>query len=148
MVCLRHDLYFIAKRFLTSSLFTLTYSLKIKRRPGNPRATYIDAVPPCFAAVKLPQNAVTGVIRNRLPVDGPAPRPCSSAFPVPPPTFRGSLTGKRQRTLLFFAFLQISSLLYPQMRRFVNSYSGKSGTGGVLGLQWSRKLYIIGLSQS
>ena len=33
MVCLRHDLKFIAKRFLTSSLFTLTYSLKINAAP-------------------------------------------------------------------------------------------------------------------
>lgn len=40
-----------------------------------------------------------GRTRSCLPIDSPAPRPCSVPFPAPPHTCRGSLTGCRN--LLF-----------------------------------------------
>ena len=49
-----------------------------------------------------------GRTRNRLPIDGSAPRPCSTVFPVPPLTCRGSLTGYPD--VLFFSQLFSVSL--------------------------------------
>ena len=47
---------------------------------------------------------VNGRTRECLPIDIPAPRPCSAYLSVPPHTNRGSLNGIHMLTLLFAAF--------------------------------------------
>ena len=48
-----------------------------------------------------------GRTRVCLPIDTPAPGPCSAAFPVPILTKQGSLTGSAQLTLPFAAFYPV-----------------------------------------
>ena len=55
-----------------------------------------------------------GRTRRGLPIDPSAPRPCSAASTVPPSHLPGLAERIRVRTLLFFAFLVISAVLYPK----------------------------------
>ena len=56
-----------------------------------------------------PQERSNGRTRACLPIDTPAPGPCSAAFPVPIPTKQGSLTGSVPLTLPFTAFIQYTA---------------------------------------
>ena len=65
-------------------------------------------------------GAVTGAPGRGLPIDPPAPRPCSSAPPYPLPPPRALWTAEIE--VLFFSQLFICmGLLYPVSHRFVNS---------------------------
>ena len=100
----------------------------------DPRATKIDAVPPCFmhAAyqkmslrasahtgvaisrnVHTPQPSVTGRTRDSLPIENPAPRPCSAVFAVPTHTCLGSLTGYPD-VLFSSSLLHIPAIIAPK----------------------------------
>ena len=101
----------IAERYHTFSLFTFPYYLNKKSPLKNSRTTKIDAVPPCFSKSELSLQSVpistqarfNGRTRDGLPIDHPAPRPCSADPDLPPHTNRGSLKG--------FACLLFSSQL-------------------------------------
>ena len=132
---------FIAKRYHTSSLFTLHFSLKNKTPPGKPKGVeftryHLDSqhsIPDRCEPVRtlvwqspgadaLPQKRCDGRARRCLPIDTPAPRPCSAFLSVPLSSTRGSLDG--HPSLLFSSshFFDYTRLLYPQFPLFVNQF--------------------------
>ena len=69
----------------------------------------INAVPPCFAGLHLPQARFNGRTRVCLPIGTPAPGPSSTVFAVPISTKQGSLTGQVLPTLPITAFIQYTA---------------------------------------
>ena len=94
---LRDIIYFITKWYHYYSLFIIHLSLftnKNKIVPEyNSRTTKIDAVPPCFADLWSASKRFNGRTRGCLPIDTPAPRPCSADPDLSHHTNRDSLKG-------------------------------------------------------
>ena len=114
--------YHLDSRQRTSHTATFPASRKFRQWLGissSPQRPSAFAGPHWELKIKDDSKRCHGRTRNRLPIDGSAPRPCSAAFTVPTHTFLGSLTG--YLSLLFSSLpLKILALLYPPLRTFVN----------------------------
>ena len=100
------------KAYHTYSLFTITYYLKIKSpmgiTQGRQKLTryHLDS-----QGISPPQSSVTGRTRNRLPIDGSTPRPCSSLRVRVPSHLPGLSDRAPKNTLLFTAFSYTQNII-------------------------------------
>ena len=110
--------YHLASRQRASHTAPFPASRKFRQWPGissSPQSPSAFAGAPFLGRrIKTTLRRNNGRTRELLPIEAPAPGPCSSAFSVPTLTKRGSLTGQSQITLPFAAFLKYLSHYSPK----------------------------------